>query len=66
MFALSVCPTDAVPEILGRPLLTGGELGGWNATAGVWLLLAGADVPAAFEALTDARSVLPASASTAM
>ena len=57
--AVRVCPACARPLMLGRPVFTGC----CQLTAGVLLLAAGAEGPAAFDATTATRSVVPASAS---
>ena len=58
--ARSSSPTDAVPEILGRPLLTGGEL----TTGALAALLAGLLEPPGLVAVSCTRSVRETSAAT--
>jgi hypothetical protein len=59
VLALSVCPTCALPEIVGNAVLAGGAEEG---TTAVCAELAGAELPAEFEAVTATLSVEPASA----
>ena len=57
VLALSVCPTTALPEIVGGALLAGLE-----GTSAVCPDLAGMEGPTELDAVTDTRSVLPSSA----